>query len=142
MGIHAVGIYSEADRESLHVQRADSAYYVGEAPAKDSYLNIPKIIQIARESGAQAIHPGYGFLSENPEFAEACAEAGLVFIGPSIEAINAMASKQTAKQLLEKTEVPLTPGYHGKNQSEERLLAEAKKIGFPVLNQGRFWRRW
>ncbi len=133
MGIHSVAIYSIVDQESLHVRLADSAYCVGDAPAKDSYLNIPNIIQVALESGAQAIHPGYGFLSENPHFAKACEEAGIIFIGPSISAMEAMASKQLAKQLLERTNVPLTPGYHGSEQSEERLLAEAKKIGFPVL---------
>lgn len=133
MGIHAVAIYSSVDKENLHVQLADSAYYVGEAPAKDSYLNIEQIIKVAQESGAQAIHPGYGFLSENPKFAKACEQAGIIFIGPSIEAMEAMASKQLAKQLLESTEVPLTPGYHGSEQSEEKLLSAAKKIGFPVL---------
>lgn len=133
MGIHAVAIYSAVDKENLHVQLADSAYYVGEAQAKESYLNIEQIIRVAKECGAQAIHPGYGFLSENPKFAKACEQAGIVFIGPSIEAMEAMASKQLAKQLLEKTKVPLTPGYHGLEQSEEKLLEEAIKIGFPVL---------
>lgn len=133
LGIHAVAIYSSVDRESLHVRLADSAYFVGEAPAKESYLNISNIIRVAQESGAEAIHPGYGFLSENAEFAKACNEAGIVFIGPSVEAIEAMGSKQLAKQLLEKSMVPLTPGYHGKEQSEEKLLAAAKEIGFPIL---------
>lgn len=133
MGIHTVAIYSSADKESLHVRSADSAYFVGEAPAKDSYLNIANIIHIAKNCGVQAIHPGYGFLSENPEFARACEEANIIFIGPSIEAMEAMASKQLAKQLLEKTRVPLTPGYHGSEQAEEKLLAQAQKIGFPVL---------
>ncbi|MBI2784877.1 MAG: acetyl/propionyl/methylcrotonyl-CoA carboxylase subunit alpha [Legionella longbeachae] len=133
MGIHTVAIYSSVDQRSLHVRSADSAYCVGEAPSKDSYLNIAKIIHIAKECGAQAIHPGYGFLSENPEFAKACNTAGIVFIGPSVDAMEAMASKQLAKQLLEKTKVPLTPGYHGGEQAEEQLLAEAKKIGFPIL---------
>jgi 3-methylcrotonyl-CoA carboxylase alpha subunit len=133
MGIHTIAIYSSVDKENLHVRLADSAYYVGEAQAKDSYLNIVHIIQIAMESKAQAIHPGYGFLSENPEFAKACQQAGIIFIGPSIEAMEAMASKQLAKQLLEATKIPLTPGYHGSEQSEEKLLAAAKKIGFPVL---------
>lgn len=133
MGIHTVAIYSSVDKESLHVRSADSAYFVGEAPAKDSYLNITNIIHIAKNCGAQAIHPGYGFLSENPEFARACDEANIIFIGPSIEAMEAMASKQLAKQLLEKTKVPLTPGYHGSEQAEEKLLAQAQKIGFPVL---------
>lgn len=133
MGIHSVAIYSTADRNSVHVQQADSAYWVGEAQAKESYLNIAKIIDVAQECGAQAIHPGYGFLSENPQFAAACHAAGIVFIGPNIDALNAMASKQLAKQLLEPTNVPLTPGYHGLEQSDECLLREAKKIGFPVL---------
>lgn len=133
MGIHTVAVYSTADQNSLHVQRADSAYWIGESPAKDSYLNITNIIKAAKESGAEAIHPGYGFLSENPQFASACADAGIVFIGPSIPAMEAMASKQLAKQLLESTNVPLTPGYHGKEQSEKELLKAAKKIGFPVL---------
>lgn len=133
MGLHSVAIYSSVDKESLHVQLSDSAYYVGLAPAKDSYLNIPQIIKIAQESGAQAIHPGYGFLSENPALVQACEEAGLIFIGPPLKAMQIMASKQLAKQLLEKSSVPLTPGYHGLEQSESSLLAEAKKIGFPLL---------
>jgi 3-methylcrotonyl-CoA carboxylase alpha subunit len=133
MGIHTVAIYSSVDKDSLHVRNADSAYYVGEASAKDSYLNVEAIIRLAQESEAEAIHPGYGFLSENPEFAKACNKAGIVFIGPSVEAMEAMASKQVAKQLLEKSSVPLTPGYHGTDQSEKKLLAEAEKIGFPVL---------
>jgi 3-methylcrotonyl-CoA carboxylase alpha subunit len=133
MGIHTVAIYSSVDKDNLHVRCADEAYYVGEAPAKDSYLNIDAIIDLAKKSGAQAIHPGYGFLSENPEFAKKCQKAGIVFIGPSAEAMEAMASKQLAKQLLEQSHVPLTPGYHGTEQSEKQLLAEAQKIGFPVL---------
>ncbi|PJD90467.1 MAG: 3-methylcrotonyl-CoA carboxylase [Legionella sp.] len=133
MGIHCVAIYSSADKNSLHVQEADSAYWIGEAPSKDSYLNKERIIQVALESGAQAIHPGYGFLSENPDFASACQKAGIVFIGPSVSAMEAMASKQVAKQLLESTSVPLTPGYHGEEQSYEYLLEQAKIIGFPVL---------
>lgn len=133
MGIHSVAIYSTVDQNSQHVLQADSAFCVGEAPAKDSYLNIEAIITVAKACGAEAIHPGYGFLSENPLFAKACAEAGIVFIGPSIAAMEAMASKQLAKQLLEGTAVPLTPGYHGSDQSDDCLLKEAKKIGFPVL---------
>ncbi|WP_298623508.1 acetyl/propionyl/methylcrotonyl-CoA carboxylase subunit alpha [uncultured Legionella sp.] len=133
MGIHTIAIYSSVDKNNLHVQLADTACYVGEAAAKDSYLNIENIIQAAKDTGAEAIHPGYGFLSENPKFAKACDDAGIVFIGPSIEAMDAMASKQLAKQLLEPTNVPLTPGYHGSEQSEARLLSEAEKIGFPVL---------
>lgn len=133
MGIETVAVYSTIDANSLHVRMADSAYCIGEPPAKDSYLNIPAIITAARETGAQAIHPGYGFLSENPLFAQACADEGIVFIGPSINAINAMASKKVAKQLLETSNVPLTPGYHGDNQDDDHLLAQAVRIGFPVL---------
>lgn len=133
MGIHSVAVYSSVDKDSAHVQQADSAYCIGEASAKDSYLNIQAIIQVAKDSGAQAIHPGYGFLSENPLFAKACADADIIFIGPSISAMEAMASKQLAKQLLEQTNVPLTPGYHGQEQSEAQLLEHAKAIGFPIL---------
>ncbi|MFZ4077388.1 MAG: acetyl/propionyl/methylcrotonyl-CoA carboxylase subunit alpha, partial [Legionellaceae bacterium] len=132
-GIKTVAIYSTIDRDSLHVRRADEALCVGDAPAKSSYLNIEAIIAAACASGAQAIHPGYGFLSENADFARACAAANLVFIGPSIEALEIMGSKQQAKQLLQKHPVPLTPGYHGTDQTDAHLLKESKKIGFPVL---------
>lgn len=133
MGIETVAVYSSVDRNNLHVQQANHALCIGEAAATKSYLNIKAIIAAAIESGAQAIHPGYGFLSENPQFAQACEQAGIIFIGPSVSAMEAMASKQLAKQLLEKTGVPLTPGYHGQDQSERALLQQAKKIGFPVL---------
>ncbi|MDI9819392.1 MULTISPECIES: acetyl-CoA carboxylase biotin carboxylase subunit [unclassified Legionella] len=133
MGIHTVAVYSTVDKNSQHVREADSAFWVGEAAAKSSYLNIDSIIAAALASGAEAIHPGYGFLSENPSFAKACEKAGIIFIGPSVLAMEAMASKQLAKQLLEKTAVPLTPGYHGNEQSDARLLDEARRIGFPVL---------
>lgn len=133
MGIESVAVYSTADRDSLHVRLADEAVCIGEPAAAASYLNIDAIINAAVNSGAQALHPGYGFLSENPRMAQACAKAGIVFIGPSVAAMQAMASKQLAKQMLEKTTVPLTPGYHGSDQTDARLLQEAKKIGFPVL---------
>lgn len=133
MGIHAVAIYSTVDKDSLHVKRADSAYCVGPARSQESYLNIPAIIEVAQKSGAEAVHPGYGFLSENPAFAEACLKAGLIFIGPSLFAMEVMASKQRAKQVLEKTAVPLIPGYHGDAQTDHELLHAAKEIGFPVL---------
>lgn len=133
MGIQTVAIYSTVDKNSRHVEEADSAYWIGEAPTKESYLNSAAIIEAALVSGAEAIHPGYGFLSENPLFAKACSEASLVFIGPSIAAMEAMASKQLAKQLLQKTKVPLTPGYHGQEQSDEYLLKQACLLGFPVL---------
>ena len=133
MGIQTVAVYSTADQNSLHVQLADTAYCIGEPKAQQSYLNSDAIINAAKASGSEAIHPGYGFLSENAEFARACQKAGIVFIGSSITAMQAMASKQLAKQLLEKTNVPLTPGYHGRDQSDTTLLKEAQKIGFPVL---------
>lgn len=133
MGIESVAVYSTADRDSLHVSLADNALCIGSPAASASYLNVDAIINAAIESGAEAIHPGYGFLSENPDLARACSKAGIVFIGPSVEAMEAMASKQLAKQRLEKTTIPLTPGYHGKDQSDERLLKEAKQLGFPIL---------
>lgn len=133
LGIETIAIYSTADEHALHVLAADKAYWIGDSTAKESYLNIAAIIKVAKESGAEAIHPGYGFLSENPEFARACEKEGLIFIGPTPEAMEAMASKQLAKQLLQKSNVPLTPGYHGDAQEDDVLLSEAKKIGFPVL---------
>lgn len=133
LGIESVAIYSTADSESLHVLSADQAFCVGSSAANASYLNIEAIIAIAIKSGAQAIHPGYGFLSENPAMARACAEAGIVFIGPSILAMETMGSKQLAKQMLEKTAVPLTPGYHGQDQSNARLRTESQRLGFPIL---------
>lgn len=133
LGIETIAVYSTADSDSLHVALADSAFCIGQAAASDSYLNIDHIIKAALASGAEAIHPGYGFLSENPEMARACIAAGIIFIGPSVAAMEAMASKQLAKQMLEKTSVPLTPGYHGNQQKDDHLLLEAKKIGFPIL---------
>jgi 3-methylcrotonyl-CoA carboxylase alpha subunit len=131
--VQSVAVYSRADEDSLHVKLADKAFYIGEAPTSESYLNMDAIIHAAILSNAQAIHPGYGFLSENPEFARRCIAAGIVFIGPSIDALECMGSKQLAKQRLEQTEVPLTPGYHGIDQSDERLLSECEHLGFPVL---------
>jgi 3-methylcrotonyl-CoA carboxylase alpha subunit len=133
MGIATVAVYSEADATALHVAMADEARLIGPPPARDSYLNIAAIIEAARQSGAQAVHPGYGFLSENPDFAEACAKAGLVFIGPPAEAIHAMGSKAAAKALMEAHGVPVVPGYHGDAQDPASLAAEAERIGFPVL---------
>lgn len=133
MGIDTVAIYSSADADSLHVSLANSALCIGPPEAYASYLNIDAIIIAALKSGAEAIHPGYGFLSENPDMARACASAGIVFIGPSIEAMEIMGSKQRAKQCLETTAIPLTPGYHGTDQSDGRLLEEAQRIGFPIL---------
>jgi 3-methylcrotonyl-CoA carboxylase alpha subunit len=133
LGVKTVAVYSDADAGAMHVQAADEAVHLGPAPSRDSYLRAEKIIAAARATGAQAVHPGYGFLSENADFSRACRDAGLVFIGPSPDAITAMGSKSGAKALMEKAGVPLIPGYHGANQDEAILLAEAKKMGFPVL---------
>jgi 3-methylcrotonyl-CoA carboxylase alpha subunit len=127
LGIGCVAVHSDADRGALHVRFADEARRI------ESYLDIDAVIAAARASGAEAIHPGYGFLSENEDFAAACARAGLVFIGPSPEAIAAMGDKAAAKRLMEKAGVPLVPGYHGENQDAALLAKEAARIGFPVL---------
>ncbi len=133
MGIATVAVYSEADAEAQHVKLADEAWCIGPAAARESYLRGEAIIDVALKSGAQAVHPGYGFLSENAGFAEACAKAGLVFIGPPVGAIRAMGGKSEAKALMEKAQVPLVPGYHGDNQDETVLAEAAGKIGYPVL---------
>jgi 3-methylcrotonyl-CoA carboxylase alpha subunit len=133
MGLRTVAVYSEADRGALHVAMADEAVLLGPARTRDSYLNIERVIEAARKSGAEAIHPGYGFLSENADFAKACLEAGLVFVGPTAEMMQAMGSKSGSKLLMEKAGVPLVPGYHGDAQDEVTLAAAAKKIGFPLL---------
>jgi 3-methylcrotonyl-CoA carboxylase alpha subunit len=133
MGIRSVAVYSEADAGARHVRLADEAVCIGPAAARESYLVIDRIIAAARDTGAQAIHPGYGFLSENEEFAEACAANGLVFIGPPVSAIRAMGLKSESKKLMEKAGVPLTPGYHGDEQSPDFLRAQADAIGYPVL---------
>ncbi len=133
MGIETIAVYSEADAAAMHVAAADRAMPIGPAAARESYLNIPRIIDAAREAGAQAIHPGYGFLSENPEFVEACDAAGILFVGPPAPAMRAMGSKAAAKALMERSGVPLLPGYHGAEQDPEFLAATAEKIGFPVV---------
>jgi 3-methylcrotonyl-CoA carboxylase alpha subunit len=133
LGVKTVAVYSEADADAMHVAACDEAVPIGPAPAKESYLCADKIIEAALATGAQAIHPGYGFLSENEGFANACAKAGLVFIGPPASAIRAMGSKSAAKALMEKAGVPLVPGYHGDNQDAEFLQAQADGIGYPVL---------
>ncbi len=133
LGIKTVAVYSDADRTARHVAMADEAVHIGPSAARDSYLVADKIIDAAKRTGAQAVHPGYGFLSENAGFAEACAKAGIVFIGPPAASIRAMGSKSEAKKIMEKARVPLVPGYHGDDQSPELLAAEAAKIGFPVL---------
>src|SRR5438552_17826122 len=128
MGIRTVAVYSEADANAKHVAVCDEAVLIGPAPAKESYLRADKIIEVALATGAQAIHPGYGFLSENSEFADACAKAGLVFIGPPASAIRAMGSKSAAKSLMERARVPLVPGYHGDNQDADFLQQQADQI--------------
>jgi 3-methylcrotonyl-CoA carboxylase alpha subunit len=133
MGIATVAVYSEADANARHVRLADEAVLIGPPAARQSYLQAQKILDAAKATGAQAIHPGYGFLSENEDFAEACATAGVVFIGPPASAIRAMGSKSAAKALMGKAGVPLTPGYHGDNQDPGFLEAQARDIGFPVL---------
>ncbi|MFV0665847.1 acetyl-CoA carboxylase biotin carboxylase subunit [Denitromonas sp.] len=133
MGIKTVAVYSEADANARHVRLADEAVLIGPAAVKESYLVIDKIIAAAKQTGAQAIHPGYGFLSENEDFCHACDEAGIVFIGPPVSAIQAMGSKSEAKKIMGAAGVPLTPGYHGDDQDPALLKREADGIGYPVL---------
>src|SRR5580658_47200 len=133
LGVETVAVYSEADALARHVHLADQAVCIGPAAARESYLRMDRLIEAAQRTGAQAIHPGYGFLSENPQFAQACADAGLCFIGPSVAAMRAMSSKATAKQLMQQSGVPLLPGYHGEAQDAARLRSEAGRIGYPVL---------
>ncbi|HNZ90765.1 MAG TPA: acetyl/propionyl/methylcrotonyl-CoA carboxylase subunit alpha [Acidovorax sp.] len=133
LGVKTVAVYSDADAHAKHVAVCDEAVHIGGSAPKESYLRWDRIIDAAKATGAQAIHPGYGFLSENEEFAQACAEAGLVFIGPPPSAIKDMGLKAESKQLMEKAGVPLVPGYHGANQDRALLQAEADRIGYPVL---------
>ncbi|HXZ66950.1 MAG TPA: biotin carboxylase N-terminal domain-containing protein, partial [Alphaproteobacteria bacterium] len=132
MGIKTVAVYSQADQRARHVAEADEAVFIGPAPASESYLRIEKIIAAAKQSGAEAVHPGYGFLSENEAFAEACSKAGLVFVGPPASAIKAMASKSAARQLMQAAGVAVVPGYD-KAQDDKSLASAVAKIGFPVL---------
>ena len=133
MGIATVAVYSDADRKALHKRMAVEAVHIGPSPAVESYLVIVKIIAAAKETGADAVHPGYGFLSENPDFVRACEKAKITFIGPSAEAMEAMGLKDAAKKLMDEAGVPITPGYHGKDQSPKLLKAKAGMIGYPVL---------
>jgi 3-methylcrotonyl-CoA carboxylase alpha subunit len=133
MGIRTIAVYSDADADALHVSLADEAVRIGPAPARESYLKIDAVIDAAKKTQAQAIHPGYGFLSENAEFAEACAKAKIIFVGPPASAIRAMGGKSEAKALMAKAQVPLVPGYHGEDQQPAKLAKEAEKIGWPVL---------
>jgi len=133
LGVATVAVYSDADRDALHVAMADEAVHIGPAPPRDSYLVGERIIEACKSSGAEAVHPGYGFLSENAGFASLCQQAGIVFIGPPTAAIEAMGSKSAAKTIMGKAGVPLVPGYHEADQSPERLAAAAAEIGYPVL---------
>lgn len=133
MDIRTVAIYSEADQHAYHVRAADEAYYIDPAPSTQSYLRIDAIIEIAKKSGAEAIHPGYGFLSENADFAEACEQAGIIFIGPPAAAMRLMGSKIAAKELAQSVGAPTVPGYNGESQDDEVLIDEARRIGFPLL---------
>ena len=137
MAVKTVAVFSDADKNALHVQCADEAVHVGPSPALESYLKIENIIEAAIRTGAEAIHPGYGFLSENPDFVEAVEAAGLVFIGPSAGSIRAMGLKDAAKNLMASSGVPVVPGYHGANQNSSFLAAQATKIGYPVLIKAR-----
>ena len=133
LGVKSVAVYSEADVNARHVSLADEAIAIGPAPARDSYLVAEKLLEAAKRAGAEAIHPGYGFLSENAGFAEVCVAEGFVFIGPPPRAIEVMGSKSAAKNIMQQAGIPLVPGYHGDNQDEAFLLNEAEKIGFPVM---------
>jgi 3-methylcrotonyl-CoA carboxylase alpha subunit len=133
MGLRTIAVYSDADRDALHVRMADEAVLIGPAPARDSYLNVARIMEAARVTGAEAIHPGYGFLSEKPDLPRACAAAGLIWVGPRLEAIEAMGSKISAKRLATMAGVPVVPGYDGENQEVGALVAEAQNVGLPVM---------
>ncbi len=133
LGMRAIAIYSDADADALHVRAADQAIRIGPAPARESYLDIAAVIRAATEAGANAIHPGYGFLSQNADFADACAAAGIVFVGPSGAAMRAMGRKDEAKALMRAAGVPVVPGWQGEDQSDATLLREAERVGFPLL---------
>lgn len=133
LGFETIAVYSDADRQAMHTRMADQAVYLGKAAPGESYLDIPAIIAAARQQGADMIHPGYGFLSENADFAEACSQNQIGFIGPAPGVIRAMACKSRAKQIMAEAGVPLVPGYHGRDQADARLIAEAEKIGYPLL---------
>jgi 3-methylcrotonyl-CoA carboxylase alpha subunit len=133
LGMTTIAVYSEADAGARHVRVADEAYHLGPAPAAESYLDIAKIIELARRVGADAVHPGYGFLSENAAFAQACVDAGLIFVGPPASAIRAMGSKSASKAAMAAVGVPVAPGYHGADQSAQGLAAEAGRVGFPLI---------
>jgi len=133
LGIKTVAVYSEPDHSQMHVKHADEAHCIGPAASQLSYLNQEKIIEVAKQTGCQAIHPGYGFLSENVEFSELCAKEGLIFVGPPATAIRDMGIKSTSKKIMSAAKVPIIEGYHGEDQSDETLLSEAYTIGFPIM---------
>ncbi|XP_007256840.3 methylcrotonoyl-CoA carboxylase subunit alpha, mitochondrial [Astyanax mexicanus] len=133
MGVRSVAVYSDADRHSMHVAMADEAYHIGAAPSQQSYLCMEKVLEVAKKSSAQAVHPGYGFLSENTEFAELCKQEGIIFIGPPSSAIRDMGIKSTSKHIMSAAGVPIIEGYHGEDQSDKKLQAEAARIGYPVM---------
>lgn len=133
LGIKTLAVFSEIDRHAQHVQQADHAVCIGNAPAQESYLSISRLIAVAQSYRIDAIHPGYGFLSENPEFAEACIQSGFLWIGPSAQSIGNMGSKSIAKELMQKAGIPIIPGYHGSHQEAEFLFEQAQQIGFPIL---------
>lgn len=133
MGIKTVAVYSDADARSQFVRMADEAHWIGPSPTTESYLVKEKILEVAKRAGVQALHPGYGFLSENPDFAEMCQSAGVVFVGPPVPALRSMGSKAAAKRIMTEAGVPVTPAYYGEDQDDARLLAEAEKVGYPVM---------
>src|SRR5580700_4743963 len=133
LGMRTIAVYSTADAHALHRRLCDEAYCIGPAEPRESYLNIERLLEAAKASGAECVHPGYGFLSESGDFAQACEDAGLVFVGPPPAAIRAMGLKDRAKALMEKAGVPIVPGYHGERQDAKFLKEQAEAIGFPVL---------
>ena len=133
LGWTVIAVYSDADRGAKHVREADEAYHLGPSPASQSYLDRKRIIELARRVRAHAVHPGYGFLSENADFAQGCIDAGLIFVGPPPQAIRAMGSKSASKASMAAAGVPVAPGYHGSDQSPGHLAAEAQRVGFPLI---------
>src|SRR5271165_3205572 len=133
LGIHSAVVFSEADRKSLHVRLSDEAYPIGPAPSRESYLRIDKLLDVARRTGCDALHPGYGFLAENPALPRACTDSGITFIGPSVEAMEMMGSKTSGKQLARRAEVPTVPGTSDPVENPEEAQALARSMGYPVL---------
>jgi 3-methylcrotonyl-CoA carboxylase alpha subunit len=133
LGLRTIAVYSAADVHALHRRVCDEAYFIGPAESRESYLSIDRLIEVATIAGAECVHPGYGFLSESGDFADACAQAGIAFVGPPAAAMRAMGLKDRAKALMEKAGVPIVPGYHGERQDGRFLKEQADKIGYPVL---------